>query len=251
MSAVLTFQGHKRWDKAMTTGLENIQQLVHENMLPALDRCSVILSRFMGIAKFQDPDDTVGFSSHQISLIMETISCLHLISSRILMQVVDEMDHFSAFSSWLRYEIDRLASDASNSSNEEATEKEALIDHGKVLLYLQTTMTSSPLAVFFGEASAQEHNDFPQAEQGEEGIPMFDLLGKHLEKQEQGLPYKKPLIQVEVLCKYLVRQANTVFNQIAEAEKRNVVFGKAIELGLTQKGTPMDMRMVHKVGVFE
>lgn len=239
----LTERGHKRWDKAVITGLESLKRLVHENMLPALDRCTVILSRFMGIAKFQGANNSVGFSSHQINLIMDTVACLHLVSSRILIEVVDELDHFVAFSSWLRYEIDRLASEASSSINEEAAEKEASIDHSKVLHYLQTTMTSNPLAVFFDETSVDDHDNLSQVDQG---LPMFDLLEKQLEKQEQGLPYIKPLTRVQLLCKYLVGQSNAVFKQIAEAEKRNVLFGRANELGVAQEDAPMDIRMSKK-----
>lgn len=213
-------------------------------MLPALDRCSVILSRFTGIAKFQGDNDTVGFSSHQITLIMDTVACLHLVSSRILMRVVDELDLFTAFSSWLRYEIDRLASESSSSPNEESLDKEASIDHNKVLLYLQTAMTSSPLEVFLGDSTEEDIADWPRQEHG---LPMFDLLDKQLEKQEQGLPYTKPLARVELLCKYLTRQATMVFSQLAEAEKRNVLFGKAYELGAAQSGTPNDMKTIPMV----
>ena len=200
----------------------------------------------MGIAKFQGMNKFVGFSSHQISVIMDTVACLHLISSRILIEVIDELDRFTAFSSWLRYEIDRLASDASDSSNEEATEKEASIDHSKVLLYLQTTMTSNPLEVFFEDTNALEYDTLQQIDQG---LPLFDLVGKMLEKQEQGLPHTRPLLRLEVLCKYLVQQATTIFGQIAEAEKRNVLFGRANELGVAHKDTPMDMRMSQRVEV--
>jgi anaphase-promoting complex subunit 4 len=210
-------------------------------MLPALERCSVILSRFAGIAKFQGLNDTVGFSSQQISLIMDTVACLHLISAKILIHVVDELDLFVSFSAWLRYEIDRLASDASSSSNDEAADKEASIDHSKVLLYLQTAMTTSSLATFFGDSSSEDYkNGWNHAEQG---LLMFDLLDKQLQKQEQGLPYMKPLPRVELLCTFLSRQASSVFSQIAEAEKRNVLFGKANEIGSAQSDAPMDMRM--------
>jgi anaphase-promoting complex subunit 4 len=217
-------------------------------MLPALERCSFILSRFAGIAKFQGPNETVGFSSQQISLIMDTVACLHLISSKILIQVVDELDLFASFSGWLRYEIDRLASDSSTSPNDDAAEKEASIDHSKVLLYLQTAMTSSPLAMYFGDSSPEDYD------QGwnhvEQSIPIYDLLDKQLQKQEMGLPYIKPLSRVELLCKFLVRQASTIFGQIAESEKRNVLFGEAKEVGAPENNGPMDMRMSKMVCSF-
>lgn len=241
------FQGHKRWDKAVTTGLENLRRLVHENMLPALDRCSVILSRFAGIAKFQGSNETVGFTIQQINLIMDTVACLHLVSSRILIQVVDELELFSAFSGWVRYEIDRLASDSSASPDDDKVEKEASIDHSKVLQYLQTAMTTSPLAMYFDDSLPEDHdNSWKTAEQG---LPIYDLLDKQLQKQERGVPYMKTLPRVDLLCKLLARQASTVFGQIAEAEKRNVLFGKVHEIGVTETAGPVDMRMSTVVSV--
>ena len=213
-------------------------------MQPALERCSVILSRFAGIAKFQGADDAIGFTSKQISLIIDTVACLHLVSSKILIQVVDELELFASFSSWLRYEIDRLASDASSSPNDDAVEKEASIDHSKVLLYLQTTITTSPLAIFFADSSEDNNDNWSHVEQG---LPMFDLLDKQLQKQERGLPFMKSLPRVEFLCRFLTEQANTVFRQIAEAEKRNVLFGQAHKVGSAESSGPMDMKMSQTV----
>jgi anaphase-promoting complex subunit 4 len=216
-------------------------------MLPALDRCSVILSRFAGLAKFQGTNDTVGFTTQQINLIMDTVACLHLVSSKILIQVVDELDLFTAFSSWVRYEIDRLASDSSASPEDDKAEKEASIDHSKVLLYIQTAMTASPLAMYFDDSLLEDHNsDWKNAEQG---LPMYHLLDKQLQKQERGLPYMNTLPRVELLCKFLTRQASIIFGQIAEAEKRNVLFGKVQEVGVTERGGPVDVRMSRVVSL--
>ncbi|TVY83618.1 Coatomer subunit delta [Lachnellula suecica] len=238
----LAERGHKRWEKAVTTGLENLRKLVHENLLPALERCSVILSRFSGIAKFQGPNDTVGFSSQQISLIMDTVACLHLVASRILIQVVDELDLFGAFSAWLRFEIDRLASEGSIALKDEEAEKEATIDHSKVLLYLQNCMDSSPLEVYLGDCTSEDYsNGWSHAEQG---LPMFDLLEKQSEKQEKGLPYMKPLPRVELLCKFLSKQAKIIFAQIAEAEKRNVLLGNPQEIGVAESDGPKDVTVI-------
>ena len=212
-------------------------------MLPALDRCSVILSRFAGIAKFQGTNDTVGFSSRQIHHIIDIVASLHLVSSKILTQVVDELESFAAFSSWLRYEIDRLASESSSSPNEENNEKEGSINHSKVLLYLETMMTNSRLSVFFG--SAADHEEAPSKPQA--GTRMFDQVNQQLKKQEQGLIFRKDLPRVDLLCRMLGQESNAVFSQIAEAEKRNVLFGKPHDLGIPQIDTPMDMRICKMV----
>lgn len=213
-------------------------------MLPALDRCSVILSRFAGIAKFQSTTDTVGFSSQHINRIMDIVASLHLVSSKILLQVVDELELFTAFSAWLRYEIDRLASDASSSANEDTSEKEASIDHSKVLLYLQTAMTNSPLAVFFGDGVENLEEEWSRLQPGPR---IFDQVDQQLQKQEQGLPYTAHLPRVEFLCRVLGVEASAVFSQIAQAEKRNVLFGMPHELGAPQNGAPIDIRMCQMV----
>lgn len=233
----------------MVTGLENLRRLVHENMLPALERCSVILSRFTGIAKFQGQNDTVGFSSQQIGLILDTVACLHLVASKILIQVIDELDLFSAFSSWLRFEIDRLASDAATTPKDDELEKEATIDHSKVLLYLQGCMSSSPLEVYLGDSTSEDYSH--GWNNTEQGLPMFDLLDKQLQKQEKGFPYNKPLPRVELLCKYLSRQAKAVFGQIAEAEKRNVLLGSPQEVGVAANNGPIDMKMSRTDSAFQ
>jgi anaphase-promoting complex subunit 4 len=181
---------------------------------------------------------------------MDTVACLHLVASRILIQVVDELDMFGAFSTWLRFEIDRLASDSSATPlKDDELEKEATINHSKVLFYLQKCMTSSPLEVFLGDCTSEDYSSgWTHAEQG---LPMFDLLDKQLEKQEKGQPYMKPLPRVELLCKFLSRQAKTVFGQIAEAEKRNVLLGHPQELGVAEGDGPMDMGMIKAGSTFQ
>jgi anaphase-promoting complex subunit 4 len=209
--------------------------------MPALERCSVILSRLGGIAKFQGSSDGMGFSYHQISLVMDTIVCLNLVSARILTYVIEELNMFRSFSTWLRHEIDRLASDASSSPSDDMVDKEAAIDHNKVLLYIQSAMTTSRLAIFFQDAATEGYErDWESAEQG---IPMYELLDKQLQKHDSGLPYLEGVTNVELLCRYLGRQATTVFRQIAENEKRNVLFGEPIAIGATSGGMIQAMRV--------
>jgi len=129
-----------------------------------------------------------------------------------------------------------LASDASSTTNEETADKEASIDHGKVLLYLQTCMTSSPLATYFGD------EDFSEWFTAKDGLIFhFNDLQTELQKQEQGLDYKVPLPRVKGLCKYLTWQAGVAFWKIADAEKRNVLFAKPKELPRARKNSPIDI----------
>ncbi|KAI5459994.1 anaphase-promoting complex, cyclosome, subunit 4-domain-containing protein [Mariannaea sp. PMI_226] len=231
-------RGHKRWDKAVVAGLKNLRSLVHENFLPALDRCSVILSRLKGLAAFHGDRGDIGFAESEIQRIMDIISCLSLVGNKILITVMDELDHFMSFSTWLRFQIDRLAS---STINEELTEKEATIDHGKVLTYIESYLVQSPLRAFLDDIETEDYtNDWSHIE---EGPRLLDILNKQLKKFERGQPYMKALPHVEFLVKYMTVWCNRVFTSIAEAKKRSVRFGAPINLSLGNPITKMDLRM--------
>lgn len=215
-------QGHKRWDKAVVSGLENLRSLVHENFLPALERIAVILSRLLGIARFHESEDDIGFTSVQIAKVMDIVSCMMLVGNKILLLVMEELDLFHSFSSWLRYEIDHLAS---SSASDELTEKEATMEHAKILTYIQQYMPASPLRFYLDKVSKDDLTR--DSHLAEDTSSMLDVLDKQIKKQEDGKPGTSVIPQVEFLGEIILNKANVVFEGIAEAEKRNVRFGQA------------------------
>ncbi|KAM0190912.1 hypothetical protein ACHAPI_009136 [Fusarium lateritium] len=235
----LTPQGHKRWDKAVVSGLEGLRNLIHENFLPALDRCAIILSRLRGLAQYHDTRDDIGFSVQQISRLMEVVQCLQLVGHKILINVMDELESFTAFSTWLRFQIDRLASSAS--ASEELTEKEATMDVGLVLIYIEQYLTESPLGLFFDEMSGEDYEaDCAHIENGP-SLPY--LLDQQLAKWENGQPSMKALLRVEFLVSYATAWATSTFGGIAEARKRSVRLGKPVRFSLGRVISHTDMRM--------
>ncbi|RYP54554.1 hypothetical protein DL769_010329 [Monosporascus sp. CRB-8-3] len=234
----LAERGHKRWDKAVVSGLQTLRSLVHENFLPALERIGIILSRLLGIARFHESRDEIGFTSAQITKVMDIVSCLMLVGNRVLLLVMEELDLFQSFSSWLRHEIDRLAS---SSSSDELTEKEATMEHGKILTYIQQYMPASPLRFYLSNmASDDADTDWQQAESGSS---LLDMLDRQVKKQESGQPHTGVFSQVDFLCKYLDSKTNVVFEGIAEAEKRSVRFGQPAKILLNGNIAKFDVRM--------
>ncbi|KAM0799702.1 anaphase-promoting complex, cyclosome, subunit 4-domain-containing protein [Usnea florida] len=210
-------RGHKRWEKATTTGYESVQRLAHENLLPALERFTVLVSR-----------------------LRDTIDCLQLVAHQILKISGSELRQFYAFSAWLRQEIDVQASDASMA---ELADIDLNIDHASTLEYIQGAMTLSQLASFFNlEAQGEE---IPPTKLAAEGRSLFELCKRGLQKAgtEESSAGRFPTLNA--LVKYLDTQCNAVFNGIAETQRRSVRFGAPVYL---QKGTPscMDMRMVRE-----
>jgi anaphase-promoting complex subunit 4 len=222
----------------VVAGLQALRSLVHENFFPALERISIILSRLLGIARFHESKAEIGFTSAQIMKLMDIVSCLMLVGNKILLFVMEELDLFHAFSIWLRHEIDRLAS---SSAIEELTEKEATMEHGKILAYIQQYMPASPLQHYLSKVAADDAER--DRKLADSGSSLLDLLGKQIKKQEAGQPETGSYPKVEFLCEYLDIQAARVLGGIAEAEKRSVRFGQPTKLLLHHNVSQFDVRL--------
>jgi anaphase-promoting complex subunit 4 len=223
------------------TGLENLRSLVHENMLPALERSTIILSRLLGLARFHGTKDDIGFTAAQITKLLDIISCLTLVTHKILLLVMEELDLFSTFSMWLRFEIDRLAS---SSGGEELSEKEAMMDIAKVLAYIQRYLTTSPLAVYFDEVDKDDYTrDWKHAE---DGVSLLDMLEKQLKRRGSGQPFMKAMPNLDFLINYLSSRAKAVLNSIAETQRRSVRFAQPIRLEIGTNISKYALRLCAK-----
>lgn len=200
-------------------------------MLPALERYSVILSRFMGIAKFHGTSTTYGFSAQNIRRLMELVECIKLVCNKILSYAINELDLFTSFSAWLRHEIDRLSSTNSTDSDEYA-DKEAAMDHSKILKYIEVSIKGTMIGPFL--------------QAGAEGqVPSLERVSEQLHDHDMEMSSSvNSMCQLSVLCQNLNDCAQSMFLQIAEAEKRNVLFGQYVELEPNMQGTINVMRLV-------
>lgn len=210
------------------SGLQNVRSLVHENLIPALERAAVILSRLLGLARFHDGQgDDVGFGAAQASRALDILAALTLVANRVLLGAMDELDHFAVFSGWLRHEIDRQASGGGGGPGDGAgvdiSEKEATMDHGRVLAYLRHYLVRSPLALFLADVGRDDYSaDWQHVE---DGPSLLDMLDRQLRREEQGLPHMKALPRLEFLVAYLTSRSQKMFDAIAENLKKSVRFG--------------------------
>lgn len=169
---------------------------------------------------------------------MDIVSCLMLVGNKILLLVMEELELFHSFSTWLRFEIDRLAS---STISEELSEKEATMEHGKTLAYIQQYMKASPLRAYLSNASADDSGRDRQ--QAEDASSVLEMLDKQIQSQELGRTEGGILPQVEFLVTYLVDKASAVFNGIAEAERRSVRFGQPTKIELPGRLCKLDVSM--------
>lgn len=237
-------QGHKRWDKATTGGYENVRRLAHENLLPALERFSVLVSRLRGLSKFQQSNKALGLSTQELEALISTANSLQLLAHHILIAANSELRQFAAFSAWLRREIEVQSTEPSSASSHDSVENDVNIDHISTLDYLQGPMLRSRLADLFNIPTANDTR--PKWDLADEGTSLYELYKKEIKLATSGVSAGRQIPGLNALITHLGAQCNVVFTRIAETQRRHVRFGAPIPLG---KGIPtsLDMRMVMKV----
>lgn len=239
-------QGQKRWEKATATGYENIRRIVHENLLPALERFTVLVSRLRGLSKFQESSTILGLSTQGLDDILDTTNCLQLLAHYILLSTGSELRQFLAFSTWLRQEIETQSRDTVSASTHEPNEKDVNIDHASTLEYIQGAMSKSRLNEYFN--AQVQSNKKSQWDLAAQGRSLFELYKRELNDLSANVPVEKQLPGLDALIAHLDARCKIVFARIAETQRRNVRFGSVISLG---NGIPacMDMRMLVEVGL--
>ncbi|OBT86448.1 hypothetical protein VE02_05351 [Pseudogymnoascus sp. 03VT05] len=244
----LAERGHKRWDKTLTTSLSTLLKLTHTHLLPALERASLLLSRLHGLALYHHPHTPLGFSPSQIKALLDTVAALNLAATRVLSVTVGEVEGWAAFGGWVRGEIDRLA--AGEGAVGDDDKEVATVPTAKILEYIQGSLTASPLARFFtplDSAAAESHTEALTTT-----TPLFPIMATALNSPDPTNELHKALPNIASLTAHLATQAKAVSTGIADAEKRNVQFGTALEVNvpkevLGEEGR-VDMRMCSGTG---
>lgn len=143
------YKGHKRWDQSVDHGYNKVLQLMHENFLPALDRCSAILTRIHGLVEYYKSESDFGIEKSNFALANEVIRSLRLLGHQVLIYGSEEYRQFQQFSKWFRHEIDVQATDPNSATAEETLEKDIGLDYALLLPYIEEALEKSRLGAFF------------------------------------------------------------------------------------------------------
>ncbi|KAI4174012.1 MAG: hypothetical protein LQ343_002575 [Gyalolechia ehrenbergii] len=235
-------RGHKRWDKAVSSGYEIIRRLTHESLLPALERLCVLLSRLRGLSRFQSSDVLLGLSTLELDNMLDSTYCLQLLSYRLLKCVSSESQQFGAFSTWLRHEIEKQAADPTSATAQEIAEKDLSFDYAGILAYIQGAMMQSQMLSYAGSpADGQSQWDLDA-----EGRTLFALYKRELSDESRSIRPQKRLPGLSGLLRHLQAQSSSAFDRISETLRRNVQFGVPIYLS-TGASSCADTRMLVEV----
>lgn len=262
-------RGHKRWDKAVSSGYENVRRLTHESLLPALDRCEVVLSRLIGLSKFQKLSDVLGLETSDLNGIMETLDCLHLLAHHIIINTNEELGQFVSFSKWLRHEIDLQSAEPMSQTLEDLLEKTDLMEYPQTLKYIQGALANSALRKFIQQlpmmgvprppappASSSTDADKWAPTGHAHDRSFYEVFKKLLQQQAQergqqgsssGADAAVELPKLNDLTKRLGLQFEKVFGQIALTQRRGILHRSPLVLHEDCDREVIDMAMRYEV----
>lgn len=261
-------RGHKRWDKAVSSGYENVRRLTHECLLPALDRCEVVLSRLIGLSKFQKLSDVLGLETSDLNGIMETLDCLHLLAHHIIINTNEELGQFVSFSKWLRHEIDLQSAEPMSQTLEDLLEKTDLMEYPQTLKYIQGALANSALRKFIQQLpmmGVPRPSAPPASTDADKWAPtghahdrsFYEMFKKLLQQQQQSQEHGQgsgsgsdgvvELPKLNDLTKRLGLQFEKVFGQIALTQRRGILHRSPLVLHEDCDRGVIDMAMRYEV----
>ena len=232
----LAEQGHKRWDNAVTSGLATVIQLLHENFLPALDRCSIIISRLKGLAEFHEREWIFSGPLSDFTALLDGIKTLNLLANTALLYATEEKKHFAAFSKWLRHCIDFEATEPGSQSRAEMENQPAGVDIAVVLEYIRYGMAKSDVKPYLSKA---QDVDGATGDYGETVRVIEALRGG-----EEG---RMDVLCVEKSLQRFGEDARGLLKQVSRWQENNITMDSGVVLAEGDVGAPLDMRMVAEV----
>lgn len=237
----LAEQGHRRWDNAVSSGLSTVVQLLHENLLPALERCSIIISRLKGLAEFHDRDWIFSGPLTDFDALFDVLKTLSLLANTALLYATEERRCFASFSKWLRYCIDFEATEPGSQSRAEMESQPPDVHTAIVLDYIQYAMSKSDVKAYLTKAEDDAATTTTAK------ASSYDETKKAIEQQREASPYDAGALCVEKVLGRFGEGVRGLLKQVSIWQENNISMDSGIVLEEGDVGAPLDMRMVVEV----
>lgn len=237
----LAEQGHKRWDNAVVSGLSTVIQLIHENLLPALDRCSIIISRLRGLAAYHEQGWIFSGPVSDFTVLLDLLKNLQLLGHTTLMYAADEKRQFASFSKWLRFCIDFEATEPDSQSRAEMEARDPGVDIAMVLEYIRYGLTKSDLRPYL-KAEKELSGDISQKEPAS-----YDDTVKSIQLLKEDARYKEEALCLERVLSHFGDGVRSLLKQVSRWQENSISMDCGIVLEDGDVGDAVDMRMVFEV----
>lgn len=229
----LSERGHKRWDKATTSGYENVNRFTQQNLIPVLDRFGVLVSRLRGLSKFQESTSGYGLDTTELDHVLDTLTCLLLHCHTVLLKSAAELRQFIGFTKWMKLEIEMQTAEVGSQTAEDVAAKYSTLDYPLIFQFIQGAMQNSELYDLFDtphlNPSTPIVDERPLWEVPPETTTMYESYKDVLKASQDGSREQK-MPGLSKLLERLTSQCKLVFERIAVTQKRKVRYGKPLLL---------------------
>ncbi|KAI9660692.1 MAG: hypothetical protein M1821_010044 [Bathelium mastoideum] len=244
-------RGHRRWETEVDSAYSKFINAVHENLLPAIERCSVVTCTLRGLASYQDSNKKCNIRPEQFTRALEYLRSMRLILHECLSYATEERRGFAAFSKWLKFQIGLQAS-GSDGDSDESIEQQAGLDYRQIFKYLKDGLERSRLAFFWGSWKPQHHD---AAKEDRDEIMVYDVntTAEVLKAfKEDRLTLRGPWLDAEVpftfLCSKLRWRVKDATGEIGLWQQDQTSIPGGVVLEEVEEYLRSDMRMVFEHG---
>jgi anaphase-promoting complex subunit 4 len=219
-------------------GYTKVLELLQENLLPGLDRCTAVLSNLQGLAQYHEHSTAFDVPISSFSILLDIIRCIRLIAHHMILYASEEYHHFLAFSKWLRYAIEVQAADPTSIAGEEAIEKDPGVDYLSVLSYIQNAMEKSRIDQFISEPD--------QTSNLKANPNMYDDLKAALKPTKGSKANKSGFLKMSSYFSEWRHHNMALIEQITSWQRKTTIIPGAVVL-IGAKPQSCDLRMVSEV----
>ena len=243
LAQTLGDRGHKRWEKAVSNGYETMRRLVHECLLPAVERCQVIVSRLRGLSLVRKAGGVLGVDSEYLDFIDDALDMLNLLGHKLLLVIGKDLKEFRAFEKWLKLEIEFQGLDEQESEHAEGfAERMDAIEHRLVLDYISGPLTKSNVLNYIqatNNKSVEQSDWTPQID----GDSFYDtykslILRPEMVGEQSNMPH------LHDLTSYLRRRCADLFSHIADTLRKSIMLSTPVPLPKTMSKEVFDIKMM-------
>jgi anaphase-promoting complex subunit 4 len=212
-----------------------VLELLKENLIPAVDRCAMILGNLQGLAEYHKESQVFDVPVESFSILLEITRCVRLISHHMLLIASQEFQGFAAFSKWLRWIIDVKSTDPRSAAGEELMERDPGVDYPLVLSYIQHGLVDTDIDQFLGDPSTASSLTVD--------LEMYERLRTSLKRFKGGDRTDLGKMDLSSFSKECQSNNRVLIDQITSWQRENTIIPGVLHLPVFDSRC-CDMRMV-------
>jgi anaphase-promoting complex subunit 4 len=220
-------------------------ELLHENLLPALDRCTIVLGNLEGLAEYYAGSEAFDVPISTFSMIHDIIRCIRLLGHHMLLLASQDQRRFASFSKWLRHEIEVQGSDPNSTAGQEIRGREVGVDVALVFAYIENALETSKVDAFLCDsAEAPDITVTPELyENVRKSLEAFKANKKKANKKKANKAYDTTLLKLPSYHAQWCKHNQTLIEQITNWQRSNTMIPGALVLSKSAVAV-CDVRMV-------